>query len=83
MNPFDRPLAGSYKNVLVEALRNVGNNTLADEFQNGSKTCNCFKYYGNPYLFPQLTDILVDALDKLEQNDIIGIILTDYYIMTS
>jgi hypothetical protein len=23
MNPFDRPLAGSYKNVLVEALRNV------------------------------------------------------------
>jgi hypothetical protein len=26
MNPFDRPLAGSYKNVLVEALRNVGNN---------------------------------------------------------
>jgi hypothetical protein len=36
MNPFDRPLAGSYKNVLVEALRNVGNNTLADEFQNGS-----------------------------------------------
>jgi hypothetical protein len=35
MNPFDRPLAGSYKNVLVEAL-NVGNNTLADEFQNGS-----------------------------------------------
>jgi hypothetical protein len=29
------------------------------------------------------TDVLVDALDKLEQNDIIGIILTDYYIMTS
>jgi hypothetical protein len=79
MNPFDRPLAGSYKNVLVEALRNVGN-TLADEFQNGSKeTCNCF-CIGNPYLFPQLTDVLVDALDKLEQNDIIGIILTDYYI---
>jgi hypothetical protein len=24
----------------------------------------------NPYLFPQLTDVLVDALDKLEQNDI-------------
>jgi hypothetical protein len=35
------------------------------------KLDNCFKYYGNPYLFP-LTDVLVDALDKLEQNDIIG-----------
>jgi hypothetical protein len=34
MNPFDRPLAGSYK-MYLEALRN-GNNTLADEFQNGS-----------------------------------------------
>jgi hypothetical protein len=31
-----------------------------------------FQVLRNPYLFPQLTDVLVDALDKLEQNDIIG-----------
>jgi hypothetical protein len=49
MNPFDRPLAGSYKNVLlVEALLEMWEQYIGRRVPKRKyETCNCFKYYGN------------------------------------
>ena len=73
MNPYNKPQSGSYKNLLVQGLRKIGRETEAQEFENGTmKLAVVSSISGSPKLFPQLTDILVEALDKLEPNDTIG-----------
>ena len=70
MNPYNRPQPGSYKNLLIEGLRKIGRETEAQEFENGNmKLAVVSSITGNPKLFPELTDVLVDALDNVEPND--------------
>jgi len=69
-NPFPRANPGAYKNLLVEGLTNIGNDTEANEFENGSmKLAIVSSITGSPTLYPQLSDVCVKALETLDDSD--------------
>ncbi len=69
-NPYSRPQAGSYKPLLVQGLKNIGRTTEANEFENDSmKLAIVSSITGNAKTFPQLSKILVDALNTLGQSE--------------
>jgi hypothetical protein len=76
MNPYNRPQPGSYKNLLVEALRKIGRETEAQEFENGNmKLAVVSSITGSPKLFPELTDVLIEALANIDTTETVK-----YYI---
>ena len=69
-NPFPRPQSGSYKSILVEGLRNIGENKVADEFENGKmKLAIRNSIVGNVKVFPELQKVCEKALNSLEPTD--------------
>jgi AAA+ ATPase superfamily predicted ATPase len=72
-NPYQRPASGSYKSVLIEGLKKIGETKLAEEFSNGNlKFALTSTIYGNVKTLPELSSICESALSSLEQNDVIG-----------
>ena len=76
MNPFPKANPGAYKSLLVEGLANIGKETEANEFDNGSmKLAIVSSITGSPRLFPELSKPCVDALKTLDETD-----TRNYYI---
>ena len=76
MNPYPKANPGAYKSLLVEGLENIGKETEAKEFDNGSmKLAIVSSITGSPRLFPELNETCVKALKTLDEND-----TTNYYI---
>jgi hypothetical protein len=66
-NPFPKPPSGSYKSILVQGLRNIGENKVADEFENGKmKLAIRNSIVGNVKVFPELQKVCEKALNSLE-----------------
>jgi hypothetical protein len=71
-NPFPRAASGSYKTILVEGLNKIGENKIANEFNNGvMKLAITSSIVGNVKQFPQLNQVCERALNSLEINDTI------------
>ena len=71
-NPFPRAASGSYKNVLVEGLTNIGEDKVALQFAKGDmKLAIASSIYGSVKLFPELKEVCLNALASLEPNDTI------------
>lgn len=69
-NPFPKPPSGSYKSILVQGLRNIGENKVADEFENGKmKLAISSSIVGNVKLFPELQEVCEKALNSIEVDD--------------
>jgi hypothetical protein len=52
-NPFPRAASGSYKSILVEGLKKIGETKVADEFATGKmKLAIASSIVGNVKLFP-------------------------------
>jgi len=72
MNPFPKAASGSYKNLLVEGLKNLGLENEAKEFENGNlKLAIVSTITGNVKTLPKLNDVCIKALETLTPtNDI-------------
>jgi AAA+ ATPase superfamily predicted ATPase len=69
-NPFPRATSGSYKSILVEGLKNIGETKVAEEFNNGTmKLAVVASITGNVKLFPELQSVCEKALNAIEVND--------------
>lgn len=69
-NPFPKAASGSYKTILVEGLKNIGEEKVANEFANGSmKLAIASSIVGNVKLFPELKEVCEQALNAVEPND--------------
>lgn len=69
-NPFPKAPSGSYKSILVQGLRNIGENKVADEFENGKmKLAISSSIVGNVKLFPELQEVCEKALNSIEVDD--------------
>ena len=69
-NPFPRAASGSYKTILVDGLKNIGENNVADEFANGHmKLAIASSIVGNVKLFPELKEVCEKALNSVDATD--------------
>ena len=69
-NPFPKAPSCSYKQILIEGLRNIGENKVADEFANGSmKLAIVSSITGSVKLFPELNEVCERALNAVDVND--------------
>jgi len=70
MNPYPRAESGSYKSLFIEGLEEIGETELANEFKNGNmKLAIVSSIYGSVKTFSNLTNVMVNALNKLNQTD--------------
>jgi hypothetical protein len=70
MNPYPKAPSGSYKNLLVQGLRNIGENAVADEFEAGRmKLAIASSITGNVKLFPELKSACIFALASVNEMD--------------
>ena len=76
MNPFPKPPSGSYKAPLFQGLRNIGRSKEVEAFESGSISVGISaSITGSVKTLPELTSVLIEALESIEQTDI-----TKYYI---
>jgi hypothetical protein len=69
-NPFPKAPSGSYKSILVEGLRNIGEDKVADEFEKGNmKLAITSSITGNVKMFPELKEVCEKALNNVEVDD--------------
>lgn len=71
LNPFQRPQAGSYRSEIVKAFRNVGENDIADKFENKEINLGIVSTFtGNVTKLPELQNRVIELLESDESNDI-------------
>ena len=71
-NPFPKAPSGSYKSILVEGLRNIGEDKVADEFQKGNmRLAITSSITGNVKLFHELKEVCEKALNNVEVTDVV------------
>jgi hypothetical protein len=71
LNPFQRPQAGSYRSEIVKAFRNVGENDIADKFENKEINLGIVSTFtGNVTKLPELQKRVIELLESDESNDI-------------
>lgn len=73
---YPKAPSGSYKNPLINGLRNIGRETEAKEIENGNMKLGIVSSFtGGVQSYPSLTNTFVRALESLPLDDING-----YYI---
>jgi hypothetical protein len=83
-NPFPRADSGSYKTILVEGLRQIGENKLANEFDKGTmRLAIASSIFGNVKQFPQFNKICEKALNAVEVNSLLKSIPDQQTIMNN
>jgi hypothetical protein len=71
LNPFQRPQAGSYRSEIVKAFRNVGENDIADKFENKEINLGIVSTFtGSVTKLPELQKRVIELLESDESNDI-------------
>lgn len=71
LNPFQRPQAGSYRSEIVKAFRNVGENDIADKFENKEINLGIVSTFtGNVTKLPELQKRVIELLESDESNDV-------------
>jgi hypothetical protein len=76
MNPFPKPPSGSYKQPLFQGLRNIGRTKEVEAFESRSISIGIkASITGAVKTLPELTSVLIQALESVEQNDVVK-----YYI---
>jgi hypothetical protein len=71
LNPYQRPQAGSYRSEIVKAFRNVGENDIADKFENKEINLGIVSTFtGNVTKLPELQKRVIELLESDESNDI-------------
>ena len=71
-NPFPRAASGSYRPLLVEGLNKIGEHSLADEFANGNmRLAVTSSIYGNVKVFRNLRKVCIEALNSIEETDVV------------
>ena len=71
LNPYQRPQAGSYRSEIVKAFRNVGENDIADKFENKEINLGIVSTFtGNVTKLPELQNRVIELLESDESNDI-------------
>lgn len=71
LNPYQRPQAGSYRSEIVKAFRNVGENDIADKFENKEINLGIVSTFtGSVTKLPELQKRVIELLESDESNDI-------------
>jgi hypothetical protein len=71
LNPYQRPQAGSYRSEIVKAFRNVGENDIADKFENKEINLGIVSTFtGNVTKLPELQKRVIELLESDESNDV-------------
>lgn len=71
LNPFNRPQAGSYRAILVEKFRSVGETDIADKFENRQINLGITSTFtGNITRIPDLKERVIELLETDEENEI-------------
>ena len=71
LNPYQRPQAGSYRSEIVKAFRNVGENDIADKFENKEINLGIVSTFtGNVTKLPELQNRVIELLESDESNDV-------------